>query len=296
MATWEDGPEYAPAERPDLFAPPEQVPPLEATAPPPKPSAGAPLQPPAGFQGPQQAVPLESLVPRVGESRDPHRAFEVAGSAMTEQSSTAAAWGAAHSSSWASQWAPPQGAPVVAAPPPTLVHDPAQPFVPTQGMRPGMAPVPPPPGTALPPPGTDQWFAPTSWAPPRVAADDRSLLRKVVDGTSAPLLIVLVIGLVPMLSPFAVLGALGLTALARRRRHQLRASLLVGAGVLVLAGLMGLLTTGSITGALELMQSPAVLVCLVMLVLAPVQSYLSIQAGEPELAPEGSTRGSSSWG
>jgi hypothetical protein len=51
MATWEDGPEYAPIERPDEFSTPDAAP-LGATEPYVQPSANAPIQRPA-FGDPQ---------------------------------------------------------------------------------------------------------------------------------------------------------------------------------------------------------------------------------------------------
>ncbi|WP_157677045.1 hypothetical protein [Auraticoccus monumenti] len=289
MATWEDGPEYAPHQRPDQFEAPREATALDAAAPAPPPPPRAPLQPPTGYQPPQQVAPLDTLVPRTDVPRDPHRAFEVVSAMMTEQSAVGPAWNAAHSSSWA----PPGTAPVpVPAAPPG--HDPRQPFVATQGMRPGQQP--PVPGPPLPAPGTDQWFSPVTWAPPQVPTDDRSLLRQVVDGVGTPLLIFLAIGLIPILSPFAVVAALLLTGMARRRRQQLRLGLLIGLGFVTLGGMVGFVQTLSWAGTVEALRSPSVLVCLAMLVAAPVISYLSIQAGEPEQRPQASTRGSSSWG
>lgn len=290
MATWEDGPEYAPHQRPDQFEAPSGATALDAGGPPPPPLPQAPAQPPSGYQPPQQVAPLEDLVPRSDVPRDPHRAFEVVSATMTEQSAVGPAWNAAHSASWA----PPGSAPVPVPVLPPPGHDPRQPFLATQGMRPGQQP--PPPGPPLPAPGTDQWFSPTTWAPPQVPADDRSLLRQVVDGVGTPLLIFLAVGLIPILSPFCVVVALLLTGMARRRRQHLRLGLLVGLGFVALGGMVGFVQTLSWDGTVEALRSPSVLVCLAMLVAAPIISYLSIQAGEPELRPETSTRGSSSWG
>ena len=62
MATWEDGPEYAPIERPDEFSTPDAAP-LGATEPYVQPSANAPIQRPA-FGDPQAPViALVDLVP-----------------------------------------------------------------------------------------------------------------------------------------------------------------------------------------------------------------------------------------
>jgi hypothetical protein len=105
MATWEDGPEYAPLERPDAFAGPSDATPELETPPPPPVTPPAPVERPA-FADPTQAVPpLATLIPAPPAQRDPSQPFDVVSSVMTAESS---AWAAAH-------WAPPQSAP--SAPP-----------------------------------------------------------------------------------------------------------------------------------------------------------------------------------
>lgn len=166
MATWEDGPEYAPIQRPDGFQVPE-VAPLEQAPPRQHLSAGAPVVRP-DFSTPQAPVsPLEALVPAPGTVRNPSEPFAVAASTVTSGDS---AWGAAH-------WNPPSGPPVAPAqdwgPPtsapagvPAALEHGAYPSAPA-GPDPN-APIhlhdqhqaPPPPG-GFPAPGTPQWFAPT---------------------------------------------------------------------------------------------------------------------------------------
>lgn len=134
MATWEDGPEYAPIERPDEFAAP-QVAPL-AAAPPHVPlSAAAPVERPE-LQPPGQPVAdLASLAAQDGLApRDPAEPFEVVRAIVTDATS---AWSAAHSANSSvltapvnPTWAPPSGAPSVAA---TL----SRPEVPTDGLGSG---------------------------------------------------------------------------------------------------------------------------------------------------------------
>ena len=93
MATWEDGPEYAPLERPDAFADPS-VATVGLAAPPP-----APVPPPApterpAFADPGQPVPpLAALVPAPPARRDPNVPFDVAASLMTAETS---AWASSH--------------------------------------------------------------------------------------------------------------------------------------------------------------------------------------------------------
>ncbi|HET8971230.1 MAG TPA: hypothetical protein VFN19_09240 [Candidatus Nanopelagicales bacterium] len=109
MATWEDGPEYAPLERPDAFAEPS-VTTVGLEPPPPQPSIPeAPVARPA-FADPAQAVPpLAALVPEPPDGRDPEQPFAVASSAVTAESS---AWASAHWSQPPADWAqPPAPAP-----------------------------------------------------------------------------------------------------------------------------------------------------------------------------------------
>jgi len=101
MATWEDGPEYAPIERPSDFQTPD-APPLDTAPPYMQVAAWAPKNRPA-FDNPSTAVaPLSSLVPvQREEPRDPEKPFAVVASTMTSDS----AWGAVH-------WAAPGGQPI----------------------------------------------------------------------------------------------------------------------------------------------------------------------------------------
>lgn len=94
MAQWQDGAEYAPAERPDGFATP-RTPPLSAAPQAPHPAEGLPLQAPDAFQpSPVPVPPLSALVPSTAPTRDPHQAFD-SGMTIVEGS----AWGSAHSAS-----------------------------------------------------------------------------------------------------------------------------------------------------------------------------------------------------
>ena len=102
MATWEDGPEYAPRVRPESFSSAE-VPPLESV-PPVSAPVEAPRDRPEFRQPPAEVAPLAALVPTVADRRDPETPFDVVGSTVTSMDS---AWGAAH---WnASQGAPGHG-------------------------------------------------------------------------------------------------------------------------------------------------------------------------------------------
>src|SRR4051812_3975505 len=91
MATWEDGPEYAPLERPADFAPAAAAP-LPVAPPVPQMAALAPKDRPVFDQPPVPLAPLGALVPPPEETRDPQQPFAVVSSAMTSDS----AWGAVH--------------------------------------------------------------------------------------------------------------------------------------------------------------------------------------------------------
>lgn len=130
MATWQDGPEYAPLTRPEQFEAPE-IAPLDVAEtrslvrgeafPVERPDLQAPRHP---------GAPLDALSADHGQSRrDPSEAFTVVASLIT--SNTSSAWSAAHSSVIESpvdpQWTPP--APTGPGAQPT-------PFAPIRGPQP----------------------------------------------------------------------------------------------------------------------------------------------------------------
>jgi hypothetical protein len=145
MASWEDGPEFAPVERPAAFTAP-RVAELPVPSPEISPAAGAPAERPADFAQPTSPAPaLASLVAPPPAQRDASQPFEVASMTLTSESS---AWGAAHSSVLQ-----PQGSAMAAG------FDPTRPIVPTGGTP--LASFPPPAGDAMPPAS----FAPPGGAP-----------------------------------------------------------------------------------------------------------------------------------
>ncbi|MGC4153176.1 MAG: hypothetical protein QM628_08845 [Propionicimonas sp.] len=232
MATWRDGPEYAPVVRPDAFVEPVAEP-LETPPTVPDLSAGAPSEQPV-FAAPEQSAPdLTMLTPASVPSRDPHLAFEVVAAAVASPT----AWGAAHTA--------PAGAPAAAP-----AWTPQQPFAGSTPVTGSIAaPVPtqprvsanPPP---FPEPGTPAWFSPPD-ASQRYQAPPQVSLGQVVRALTPAVLITLIIG--ALLNSLSLV-MLGLSfALATRipyRRQQIRTLYLSAAGLAGLAGTFVLVTEG----------------------------------------------------
>lgn len=267
MATWEDGPEYAPLQRPEQFSAPEATP-LEDAPARPQPSADAPSSAPGGYDQASGAVPLAAIGPDLGAERDPHRAFDTVSSLMTATSSSA--WTSAHSSQ---QWG--------AAPPPP---DPRQPLpIGAQQAAPDeqqAAQQFPAPGAQqqFPAPGTQQWFAPDpAWSPPG-HAPQQSTVRQVVAGVTTPVLVCLALGLIPALSPFALVVAFALSRLGTRARWQTAIGYAICLGVVAMVGLTALLSGSTFYSSITL---PANLACLVMLIASPLLVQRHLASGAP---------------
>lgn len=207
MATWEDGPEYAPLERPDAFAEPTVATVGLESPPAPAPHQPAPADRPV-FAGPTAPVPpLASLVPPPAAGRDPEQPFEVVSSLVTAESS---AWASAH-------WTPAPAAP--AFPPPTST--------------------PPPPVQQFPVPGTPQWFAPGGYPPP-APAPTAPTAKAVLAAATPGVLVTLVIGaFIWVLAPVTVIIAFLLTGRMTYGRKPTRTTF---AAVLAFLGLVGLLS------------------------------------------------------
>ncbi|MDN5760895.1 MAG: hypothetical protein L0H41_01070 [Microlunatus sp.] len=258
MATWEDGPEYAPLERPDAFAQPPAT--TLETPPPPIVTPPAPTARP-GFENPTVAVPeLAGLVPAPPDQRDPNEPFGVVTSNMTAETS---AWASAH---WTTAQStgrgdrpgspatgaphpgalPPAGAPVFPPPsgtaafPPPTAHG-----YPPPGAQPFPLSGPPPASGPFPAPGTDQWFAPGGYPTPppgRPAPDARTVLAAATPG----LLVTLAVGgFIWVLAPITLVLAFLLSGRMTYGRKATRAAF---AGVLGLLGLVTLLSLISADG------------------------------------------------
>lgn len=209
VATWRDGPEYAPVERPVAFATPD-APPLPE--PPPR---VLPAEPPSALRPlDYQAAdlpPLSTYIPADPDARDPRASFDVSSSPMTS------AWDAAHSggATAGSTWTP--ETPIVL--PGTAVMQLPQP-----------AGAWAPPSAQLQPFPTD--VVPTT-APGKVGA------KQIIDASTPALLVTFLLGgVVPWLSlPLFGLGWWLSTKVRYRRAMVAAITGWLGAGVGVAAAL-----------------------------------------------------------
>jgi hypothetical protein len=226
VATWEDGPEYAPIERPSAFQNPDAAP-LKIAAPYPQMAAWAPKGRPV-FDSPEKPVaPLSTLLPAREEPRDPQEPFAVVSSTMTSDS----AWGAVH---WASPTSQPAGARAAggSTPPPGARYpSPEQPMVVQSGNSPT-------PGN-FPTPGTPSWWGP---GPPARQPRPTSPVtaRAVLDAATPGLCICLLIGgLVYVFSPIVLWIGVGLLARVKVAKDEVRRAYKFGLVALAAIGFLG---------------------------------------------------------
>lgn len=253
MATWEDGPEYAPVDWPTGFiAPATSV--LSAAPLTTGTSAGAPTTPPERFDPPREPVPsLVTLVPSTGPSRDPREPFQVAAAIITDGS----AWGSAHSVQAIASPAAPTG------------------WTPEQAVAPVYAP--PPPVQGYPAPGTPQWFGPpatyesSQFQVPLTAAS-------VAEGLGWGMIITLVLGgIVPLLSPVLLVIAFFLIGQTRFRTRVLKVGFIVAMAIVGLAGVGGFVGSEDAWGP---MGTTSMIGCWVLLVYGIVIQVVAIQHGD----------------
>jgi hypothetical protein len=233
MATWEDGPEYAPIERPDQFFVPD-VPALGALPPQQQPAANAPVERP-DFGGPREPViALADLVPAPEESRDPTVPYEVVSTALTSGDS---AWSAVH-------WQPPTSPVSPSSPAPWVTGSTspggwgATPDAASWAYGPLNASAPPARGpTGLPAPGTAQWFGPAPYA--AAPAPIRASAKDVVTAVTPALLIVLGLGgLIYPVAPITLVVAWTLSSRATVAKPQIRGAFVIAVAVLAVLGLV----------------------------------------------------------
>lgn len=238
MATWEDGPEYAPVDRPAEFTSPAARP-LETAPTHVQPAAGAPVERPQFDQPAALVTPLAALVPVVEDTRDPEQPFSVVSSNLTSGS----AWGSAHGGPPGTAPAP---LPVATAPVPGGAYTPQALPTPAplaQQAWPEAAPVPggypPSPPGSFPAPGTPQWFGPGPYGEqPRTSRVDA---RQVLDAATPGLLVVLSIGaIIFVLAPVMVAVAFALRSRVRAAQQQVRTTLSVALGAVGFFAFVGL--------------------------------------------------------
>ena len=253
VATWEDGPEYAPLERPQYFAD-APLPPLDQAPPVARPADGQPTARPHFDQPSAPVAPLATLVPEPPDERDPNRPFDVVTATLTSESS----WGTSGSSPAEQPFvatAPFSSTPfsstqlAAAQLPPTEL--PATPFpsMPPPSMpgaQPGPSaqagpPAPPQDPYAYPSPGTPGWFAP----PPPAYGDQqrpgRVDAKQVVEAATPGLCICLALGgLILPLAPVLVIVALFLSTRVRVAQRAVRIAFRTAAGAVGLFAVVGL--------------------------------------------------------
>lgn len=257
MATWEDGPEYAPLERPADFAVPPGAP-LDAAPAAPQLAAGAPRDRPLFADPPVPVAPLAALVPDVKDPRDPQLPFEVASSNMTSNS----AWGALQPSLQAPQ---PDANLLGGGPAPFAVPD-----------------IPEGPTSGYPAPGTPDWFAPSPYDPPQPPTP--VTLKQVLNAATPGLCICLVIGgLIFVLSPIMLAIAFGLASRVSAARPAVRKAFTFAVAAVGFIAVIAALT--NLTGFADwwdLVGAWALFFCWVMLAVTTGLIYRALkQQGSP---------------
>jgi hypothetical protein len=287
MATWEDGPEYAPIERPSDFQTPD-APPLDTAPPYMQVAAWAPKNRPAFDNPSTEVAPLSSLVPvQREEPRDPQKPFAVVASTMTSDS----AWGAVH-------WAAPGGQPIAQG----LVEGGASTGL--AGTAPGSFPSTarahyPPPDRPIvvrragntnpapfPTPGTPGWFTPPSYGQqpqPTTAVTAKS----VVDAATPGLCMCLILGgLVYVLSPILLCIAVGLAGRVKVAAPEVRRAHIFAIVVLAIMAVLGTLIVDTGFGDWwRFVGQWGLLICWVLLVGTLVTIYRRLKSQAPSPPP-----------
>ncbi len=277
MATWEDGPEYAPAVRPDHFTEATAAPLSVATP-------SAPASPPAPAERPRFDDPdvpvaaLDTLVPPLEQRRDPAVPFDVASSTLTEATS---AWSAAHWSRPSDPAGDPSGIPT---PPEPVDYGPGQGSWPPAGLPyppplpAGQHPVPAPGPAPFPAPGTEQWFAPPP-PPPAAAIGLRAGPAAIATALTPAVIICLVIGgIIWPLAPITFSLAAALAVRMRAGRSLTRIIFSIGLALLGCVLLVGILLGDGLFGDWwELLSRWAQALSWIMLVVAWIVVYRDLR-------------------
>jgi hypothetical protein len=213
MATWRDGPRYAPTTRPVGFAAPAQAIGLEPAPPGPAPAAPPGLAP-AGYQPNPSDVALDSVQPVPASVRDPQSPFETLTASLTAMDAL--------------------GAPRNALTPFTVAN---------ASPTPHSAWAPPPPGSVWAPPA-----AGAAWAPPQAPAPHQGVPANAVWQSAYPPLVILLVvagftGSLSLVFPLLtlIMAPIILVPRVRYRVGQVRAAAwgaLAGLGTLWLVSLL----------------------------------------------------------
>lgn len=264
MATWRDGPEYAPVERPAAFVTPDSAP-LPAGPLPAPPAPAVPDEEPS-FTPPSAELPdLAALVPSAAPGRNPHLPFEVVEAAVTAGGN----WSAGPASG-AAQRTPEQ--PFNAPGPPLTGYLPVQPTVQPNAQ---VNPLP------FPAPGTPQWFAPppdtrVPEAPPPVTVGQ--IWRATTPGVLIPLFVG---ALFSWLAIFMLAVSFALSARIAYRRDAVRRSYVVALIALGTMGMGTVLTYGFNNDLMfETLSGGAQLACLFLPVVLGLIVGAALRAGE----------------
>lgn len=275
MATWEDGPEYAPHERPQYFAD-APVPPLEQAPPVARPADGLPTARPHFDHPAAPVAPLATLVPEPPDERDPQRPFDVLTTTLTSES----AWGASGSQAFVAT------APFAATAPALSAAPTAGPLAVPETTPTGQPQQPAPQDPyAYPAPGTPGWFAP----PPSAYGDQprpgRISARRLVDAATPGLCICLAVGgVIYVLSPVLLVVAVLLSTRVQVAQRAVRTAFRLAAVAVAFFAVVGLVRSvldgdpwWSFVGLWSL------LICWVMLgVLLLVVWQALVRAGQPQ--------------
>ncbi|MCC6496863.1 MAG: hypothetical protein IT193_11485 [Propionibacteriaceae bacterium] len=272
MASWRDGPEYAPVERPAAFVVPDG-PPL------PSPDAPAPVTPTAAalpeaeptFTPPPVEQPaLAALVPSAAPGRNPHLPFEVVTATVTN----AGGWSSGQAP--AGRQEPGQRPPELPfnAPGPSLTG-----YLPVPQTVQPSAQINPAP---FPTPGTPQWFAP----PPETRVPDAPptvTIGQIWNASTAGVMIPLIIGIfLPWLSILMLAISFALSARIAYRRTAIRRAYFAAMVVIGLLGLLSMTSTGYDSDVLfDSLASGAQLACVVLPVAVGLIVGGALRAGEP---------------
>ncbi|MDO5533578.1 MAG: hypothetical protein Q4F65_02865 [Propionibacteriaceae bacterium] len=293
MATWTDGPEYAPLTRPDVFVVPDAAPALTTDEP--DAPADVPAVPDAGgrpdYTAPD-ALPLDATVPADADapSRDPKEAFDVAATPVTSWTSTAASPSALSAQSPSAQSPSPHGMPAPEGEPVPLDPPPAPSANPSAWGH-AHAPHWPEQQQAWPEPQQPAWPAhQQAWPEQQPQGPQPVTLSTLTRATTPGVLISLGIGALvaplslPLLMVASVLGS------RVRYRRSLIGRLYSGAiaGSLVLALLGQFLTRGTLDAFSWFAAASdwARLGCLVLLVVIPLVVWDALRRNErPEELP-----------